>query len=106
VGHGSRLGFAPGSFAHAVPLCLWGQCQLPGLRGQPGLQPRSRQLLRPASRPLEDRSDDIYTFGLGLGYRFTYYLSLWGTYLYEDRDTLYRYSYTTNIFTLGLVFGF
>jgi hypothetical protein len=54
----------------------------------------------------EDRSDDIYTFGLGLGYRFTYYLSLWGTYLYEDRDTLYRYSYTTNIFTLELVLGF
>lgn len=54
----------------------------------------------------EVRSDDIYTFGLGLGYRFTYYLSLWGTYLYEDRDTIYRYSYTTNIFTLGLVVGF
>ena len=54
----------------------------------------------------EERSDDIYTFGLGLGVRFTYYLSLWGTYLYEDRQTLYRYSYTTNIFTLGLVVGF
>ncbi len=54
----------------------------------------------------EDRSDDIYTFGVGLGYRFTYYFSLWGTYLYEDRDSLYRYSYTTNIFSLGLVFGF
>jgi hypothetical protein len=53
----------------------------------------------------EERSDDIYTFGLGLGVRFTYYLSLWGTYLYEDRQTLYRYSYTTNIFTLGLVLG-
>jgi hypothetical protein len=53
----------------------------------------------------DDRSDDIYTFGLGLGYRFTYYLSLWGTYLYEDRQSLYRYSYTTNIFTLGLVLG-
>ena len=54
----------------------------------------------------EDRSDDIYTVGLGLGYRFTYYLSLWGTYLYEDRESLYRYSYTTNIFSLGLVVGF
>jgi hypothetical protein len=54
----------------------------------------------------DDRSDDIYTFGLGLGYRFTYYLSLWGTYLYEDRESLYRYSYTTNIFSLGLVVGF
>ena len=54
----------------------------------------------------EDRSDDIYTFGAGLGYRFTYYLSLWGTYLYEDRDSIYRYSYTINTITLGLVVGF
>jgi len=54
----------------------------------------------------EDRSDDIYTVGVGLGYRFTYYLSLWGTYLYEDRQSLYRYSYTINTFTLGLVVGF
>ena len=54
----------------------------------------------------QDRSDDIYTFGVGLGYRFTYYLSLWGTYLYEDRQSLYRYSYTINTFTLGLVVGF
>jgi len=54
----------------------------------------------------ETRSDDIYTFGVGLGYRFTYYLSLWGTYLYEDRQSLYRYSYTINTFTLGLVVGF
>ncbi len=54
----------------------------------------------------EVRSDDIYTFGVGLGYRFTYYLSLWGTYLYEDRESLYRYSYTINTFTLGLVVGF
>ncbi len=53
----------------------------------------------------EDRSDDIYTVGAGLGYRFTYYLSLWGTYLWEDRDTIYRYSYTINTFTLGLVVG-
>jgi len=53
------------------------------------------------------RSDDIATFGLGLGFRFTEILSLWGTYLYEDRDSnLYEASYTTNIFTLGLVLGF
>jgi hypothetical protein len=54
----------------------------------------------------EDRSDDISTFGVGLGFRFTNYLSLWGTYLYEDRESLYRYSYKVNIFTLGLVAGF
>jgi hypothetical protein len=53
----------------------------------------------------EERSDDIYTLGAGLGFRFTNYLSLWGTYLWEDRDTLYRYSYTINTFTLGLVVG-
>ena len=53
----------------------------------------------------EDRSDDIYTVGVGLGVRFTYYLSLWGTYLYEDRQSLYRYSYTINTFSLGLVLG-
>lgn len=52
------------------------------------------------------RSDDILTLGLGIGYRFTRYLSLWGSYVYEDRDSLYQYSYTTNIYTLGLVLGF
>lgn len=52
------------------------------------------------------RSDDILTLGLGMGYRLTHYFSLWGSYVYEDRDSLYQYSYTTNIFTLGLVLGF
>ncbi|MFV2071159.1 MAG: outer membrane beta-barrel protein [Thermoanaerobaculales bacterium] len=55
----------------------------------------------------EIRSDDIATFGLGLGFRFTELLSLYGTYLYEDREsTIYEATYTTNIFSLGLVFGF
>lgn len=54
----------------------------------------------------QHRSDDILTLGLGMGYRFTHYFSLWGSYVYEDRDSLYQYSYTTNIFTLGLVLGF
>ena len=54
----------------------------------------------------ELRSDDILSLGLGLGYRFTNHLSLFGSYLYEDRDSLFRYSYTINIFTLGLVLGF
>jgi len=54
----------------------------------------------------QTRSDDILTLGLGLGYRFTQSLSLWGSYVYEDRDSLDQYSYTTNIYTLGLVFGF
>ena len=61
---------------------------------------------RPDLNTGEYRSDDIYTFGAGLGYRFTYYLSLWGSYLYEDRDSLYQYSYNASTFTLGLVVGF
>jgi hypothetical protein len=52
------------------------------------------------------RSDDIVTFGLGLGYRFNRRFSLWSSYLYEDRQSIYRYSYTTNIITVGLLFGF
>ena len=54
----------------------------------------------------ETRSDDILTLGVGLGLRFTDHLSIFGSYLFEDRDSLYRYSYTVNIFTLGLVVGF
>lgn len=54
----------------------------------------------------EERSDDITTFGLGLAYRLTEFTTLRGNYLYEKRDTLYPYSYTTNIYTLGLVFGY
>ena len=61
---------------------------------------------RPDLTTGEYRSDDISTFGAGLGYRFTYYLSLWGSYLWEDRDSLYPYSYTASTFTLGLVVGF
>ncbi len=60
----------------------------------------------PDPRTGEERSDDIYTWGVGLGFRFARYLSLWGSYLYEDRDTLYDYSYTINTFTLGLGVGF
>jgi hypothetical protein len=52
------------------------------------------------------RSDDITSFGLGLGVRLTDYCSLWGTYVYEDRESLYRFSYSVNIVTLGLLLGF
>jgi hypothetical protein len=54
----------------------------------------------------EKRSDDILTLGLGLGYRFSDLLSLYGSYLYEDRDTLYDFAYTANIFSIGLVVGY
>ena len=54
----------------------------------------------------EDRSDDIVTLGLGLGYRVNRRFSLWSSYLHEDRQSLYRFSYTANIFTVGLFVGF
>ncbi len=55
----------------------------------------------------EDRKDPISTIGLGLGYRFGPYISLWGGYLYENRDsTLERYGYNYNVFTLGLIIGY
>ena len=55
----------------------------------------------------EDREDPIKTVGFGLGYRFGPYISLWGGYLYENRDsTIYRYSYNYNVVTLGLVIGY
>jgi len=55
----------------------------------------------------QDREDPITTYAVGLGYRFGPYLSLWGGYLYENRDsTIYRYSYDYSVFTLGLVVGY
>lgn len=69
-----------------------------------GFQNNDYELPDPQTGEL--RSDDILTFGLGMGYRVTHYFSLWGSYVFEDRESLYQYSYATNIFTLGLVFGF
>lgn len=69
-----------------------------------GLQTNDYDLPDPASG--RDRSDDITSFGLGASYRITDIISLTGGYLYEDRDTLYDYSYTSNAFVLGLVVGF
>lgn len=54
-----------------------------------------------------DREDPIKTVGLGLGYRFGSYISLWGGYLYENRDSsIYRYSYDYSVYTLSLVVGY
>jgi hypothetical protein len=58
------------------------------------------------TRVTVDRSDDIKTFRLGLGYRFTRAFSVLGAYLYEDRDSLPEFSYEVNIFTLSLVVGY
>jgi hypothetical protein len=55
----------------------------------------------------DDRNDDITSFNLGLGYRFTNLLSLYGSYLYEDRSSsIDRFGYTTNIYTIGLTIGY
>jgi hypothetical protein len=55
----------------------------------------------------DDRSDDITSLTFALGYRLTRLFSLYGSYLYEDRSsTIYRYSYDTNIFTIGLTIGY
>jgi len=55
----------------------------------------------------EDRQDPITTWAVGLGYRFGPYLSLWGGFLHENRDSnIYEYSYDYNVFTLGLVVGY
>jgi hypothetical protein len=55
----------------------------------------------------EDREDPITTYGLGLGYRLGSYVSLWGGYLHENRDsTIYRFSYDYNVVTLSLVVGY
>ncbi len=57
----------------------------------------------------EYRSDDILTFGLGLGFRFTELLSLRGGVLIESREdglTERPYSYDTTILFLGLVVGY
>jgi hypothetical protein len=55
----------------------------------------------------DDRKDPISTIGFGLGYRFGPYISLWGGYLYENRDsTIYRYGYDYNVITLGLIIGY
>ncbi len=60
----------------------------------------------PDSLTGRSRSDDITAFGLGLGYRFNELLSLRGSYTHQERDTLHRYSYTANMFLVGLVVGF
>jgi hypothetical protein len=54
-----------------------------------------------------ERRDPITTWGLGLGYRFGSYFSIWGGYLNEDRGSnIHRYSYKNAVYTLGLIVGY
>ena len=76
------------------------------LLGQLRARYQSNDYALPDLQSGEDRTDDIATFGLGLGLRISELLSLRGNYLYEDRRSLHPYSYTTNIFTIGLVVGY
>jgi len=57
-------------------------------------------------RRYHERLDEILTFGLGLSIRITDLLSVRGSYLYEDRETMWPFYYETNIFVLGLVVGY
>lgn len=52
------------------------------------------------------RSDDITTYDLGIGYRFTETLSLRGAYTYQERESFHPYSYESNAFLIGLVLGY
>ncbi|NOZ95909.1 MAG: outer membrane beta-barrel protein [Acidobacteria bacterium] len=54
----------------------------------------------------QDRSDDITTYGLGVGYRLSSIFSLRGTFTHQKRDSLHPYSYTANVFLIGLTVGF
>ncbi len=53
-----------------------------------------------------DRSDDITTYGLGVGYHLTNLLSLRGSYVHQERDSFHIYSYDANMFLIGLMVGF
>jgi hypothetical protein len=54
----------------------------------------------------EKRKDQINDLGLLVGYRLTSILSLYGSYLWEDRDSnVGRLGYTTNIYSIGVTIG-
>jgi hypothetical protein len=54
----------------------------------------------------ESRDDDLTLYGLGAGYRFSPLLSLRASYTYRERDSLEPFSYESNTFLIGLVFGY
>jgi len=118
LGHGSSLRFDllrsdyPSNFGiNANYIATGGSVQYQYERNRFRAQLRGRYQVNDYAIPDlvtgEDREDPITTWGAGLGYRFGPYVSLWGGYLYENRDsTIYRYSYDYNVFTLSLVVGY
>lgn len=53
-----------------------------------------------------NRSDDTTTYGIGVGYRLTSILSLRGSFVHQERDSLHRFSYDANMFLVGLMVGY
>jgi hypothetical protein len=76
------------------------------LFGQARLRMQNNDYELPDPATGRERSDDIKTLSLGLGYRFTDLFSLHGSYLYENRESLTRFSYDVNFFKIGVVLGF
>ena len=53
------------------------------------------------------RSDDVLTWDVGLGFRFTDYLSLRGRYIHEDRDSnIDAYGFLNKVYMIDLVLGY
>jgi hypothetical protein len=98
--------YANNAYYDALGGSLTYQLQRERFTGQARVRLQSNDYNEPDPIVNDTRKDDITTFGLGLGYRVNELLSLQGTYLYEDRESLYRFSYTANVFVLGLIFGF
>jgi len=53
------------------------------------------------------RSDDIFTWDFGIGFRLTDYLSLRGRYIHEDRDSnIDTYGFLNKVYMIDLVLGY
>lgn len=53
------------------------------------------------------RSDDIFTWDVGIGFRLTDTLSLRGRYIHEDRDSnIDQYGFLNKVYMIDLVFGY
>jgi hypothetical protein len=118
LGHGSSLRFDllrqdyPSNYGLAANYVASGasvqyQYEMNRFRAQGRFRYQENSYATPDLAEGIKRKDPITTFGLGLGYRFTHFLSLWGAYLYENRDSnIDRFGYDYNVITLSLVVGY